>query len=74
MNDDPLRDLPAHDVPDPRAMRARATLAFEEAQDPSATRRALAFASRAVVPAFVLGTIGLYMTWAVTAATALIPQ
>ena len=73
MNDDDdlraLRDLPRPDAPDhERAARAAFVSAFRD--DPWHVRAARPL-GRAFVPAVLAGIVGIYLSWAVNAASAL---
>lgn len=69
------KDLSPLDVDAETAERIRKTaldafVAAHEVRDEPLIGRFLAHASRALVPALLVAVVGLYLSWAVTAATA----
>jgi hypothetical protein len=70
-----LRELPSHTIDDSAEARLQrqARAAYVRSFDGSAWRStATGFVGRAAVPVFLAGVVGLYMTWAIATATALV--
>jgi hypothetical protein len=70
-----LRELPAHavDAPMDTRLKREARAAYLRSFEPSPWHGgALDKVSRAAFPVFLAGIVGLYMTWAIATATALV--
>jgi hypothetical protein len=70
-----LRQLPAHAMEtsaDTRLHRQARAAFVRNAEGSTWSLTATGLAGRAAVPIFLAGVVGLYMTWAIAAATALV--